>query len=374
MAISVFPPPQDAPAPTGLTGHLFSGTSGEQVSANLGPGTYRVTSSHANGKIVDATGMFYSVQDPFTTSSGISAVRLGTFSAGLSSFTARTSNLVGGSQAYCAGSGGGFLLIGNDVGSVSVSSNGTTFTNRGAPASLNWTDHTYGNGIHVLSNGTTYYTSPDTITWTLRTGVTTTQGLAYGAGLFVAVGNSGGISTSPDAVTWTARTSGTSNTLRKVRFANSIFIAVGDNGTIVTSPDGITWTTRTSGTTQPLYGVGYGRNFWFAAAGNTGGNHVYSLNNGATWTTTSFYTSELYGVAGNGDAVITGGNNGTAYVSTNGTTWTNISSASGSSWIRSAASGLGYMLFAGQSNFVSTAEYQAAIGSMTFQPITQITV
>jgi hypothetical protein len=60
--------------------------------------------------------------------------------------------------------------------------------------------------------------------------------VAYGNGLFVAVGSRGAILTSPDGVNWTAQTSPTSDDLSAVTYGNGTFVAVGYSGTIVTSP------------------------------------------------------------------------------------------------------------------------------------------
>jgi hypothetical protein len=60
--------------------------------------------------------------------------------------------------------------------------------------------------------------------------------VAYGNGLFVAVGYGGTILTSPDGAGWTARTSGTSNALLGVAYGNGKFVAVGQYGIILTSP------------------------------------------------------------------------------------------------------------------------------------------
>jgi hypothetical protein len=133
------------------------------------------------------------------------------------------------------------------------------------------------------------------------------NGVTYGNGLFVAVGEGGTILTSPDGVTWTQRTSGTGMALRRdlrerplrggggslgrhhphlpgrgdldgrtsgtgywldgVTYGNGLFVAVGDGGTILTSPDGVNWTQRTSGTGNWLFGVTYG-NGLFVAVGD----------------------------------------------------------------------------------------------------------
>jgi hypothetical protein len=73
-------------------------------------------------------------------------------------------------------------------------------------------------------------------TWTLRNLGNPLGGVAYGNGLFVAVGWNGAILTSPDGVTWTQRTSGTGNGLNGVAYGNGRFVAVGRGGTILTSP------------------------------------------------------------------------------------------------------------------------------------------
>jgi hypothetical protein len=76
------------------------------------------------------------------------------------------------------------------------------------------------------------------VSWTQRTSGTSNwlNGVAYGNGLFVAVGDGGTILTSPDGVSWTQRTSGTSNQLNGVAYGNGLFVAVGWDGTILTSP------------------------------------------------------------------------------------------------------------------------------------------
>jgi len=87
---------------------------------------------------------------------------------------------------------------------------------------------------------------------TNNAGAARINSVAFGAGLYVAVGDYGSIITSPDLVTWTARThtAGTTSATvwRSVGFANGLFVAVGHNSTqayAYTSPDGITWTSRT---------------------------------------------------------------------------------------------------------------------------------
>lgn len=73
------------------------------------------------------------------------------------------------------------------------------------------------------------------------------NGIAFGAGVFVAVGENGEIQTSPDGITFTHRTAagGFTGLFTDVTYAGAQFVAVGANGEVQTSPNGITWTRRT---------------------------------------------------------------------------------------------------------------------------------
>jgi hypothetical protein len=110
--------------------------------------------------------------------------------------------------------------------------------------------------------------------WTRRTssfGSTIIHGVAYGNGMFVAVGNNGKLATSSNGITWTQRTSGFDTSfIYNVAYCNGMFVAVGEDGKLATSPDGITWTQRTSGfDITIIYAVAYG-NGMFVAVGNSG--------------------------------------------------------------------------------------------------------
>jgi hypothetical protein len=97
-------------------------------------------------------------------------------------------------------------------------------------------------------------------------GTTTINGVTYGNGLYVAVGESGQLTTSTDGITWTARTSGFDSTnILGVTYGNGLFVAVGVGGKLTTSTDGITWTARTSGFgVTVIRGVTYGNGLYVA--------------------------------------------------------------------------------------------------------------
>lgn len=109
------------------------------------------------------------------------------------------------------------------------------------------------------------------------------SGLAYGDGMFVAVGDNGDIATSPDGTNWTQRDSTTTYNLWDVAYAEAIgmWCVVGQYGMCLTSTDGITWTMQDAGFgTDGIYGVTYGP-YGFVAVGT---NHVTLSTDGIVWT------------------------------------------------------------------------------------------
>ena len=142
--------------------------------------------------------------------------------------------------------------------------------------------------------------------WTMQTvsGTTTWNAVAYGNGLFVAVGvlatGYGAVMTSPDAVTWTVQTVASAPAFEDVVFANGQFVACGGlYGTatsgIRVSTDGITWSTPASNSnSQYNQGVAYGNGVWAILAWESSGTNWFiyrSSDNAVTWTKTLLTTS-----------------------------------------------------------------------------------
>jgi len=135
----------------------------------------------------------------------------------------------------------------------------------------------------------------------------TWRSVAYGNGIFVAVGYStiGGTSnvmtSSDDGVTWVMRVSTSAVEWRRVTFGNGVFVAVGSDAMSGTtnrsmySVDGITWTAANLSTSVMSWeGLSFGGDRFVAVASTSTG---VSTNNGASWITTSRTTQNGRGLA-----------------------------------------------------------------------------
>jgi hypothetical protein len=161
--------------------------------------------------------------------------------------------------------------------------------------------------------------------------------VAYGNNTWVAVANEGKVAYSSDGRTWTLVTwttamptpFGTSNNqMYAVAFGNGIFIAIGRQG-MASSPDSRTWTKiATSNPSNLAFGGGR----WVAVGG--AGGTAYSTDNGSTWTNVSagdvFGTSTaanrsgIFSVAYGNNRWVIGGDGGRMATSSNGTSWTAV--------------------------------------------------
>lgn len=149
------------------------------------------------------------------------------------------------------------------------------------------------------------------------------QGVAYGNGVYVAVGNDGYVAYSSDGSTWSTPTQVGTQSWYSITFANGKFVAVGNTGYTTTTTDGVTWTTpvQVSGLTQRLQSVRYG-NGVFLAVGYDGKSTTST--DGATWTTpvTIYGNDKFMSVVFNGSEFIAIANFGRSYSSSNGQAWT----------------------------------------------------
>jgi len=202
---------------------------------------------------------------------------------------------------------------------------------------------TYGNGKFVLVGAQTIKRSTDNgVSWDNPvSGITAMlHGVAYGSGLFVAVGNFNGTST--DGISWpppfTQYTdpSGSTHTLRAVAYGivsgAGLFVAVGDGRTIVTW-NGTNWVVPPMLAIPPPPAVPSGVDFTAITFGNgtfvvAGSNStILTSPDGSSWTKPTFVppNTELRGAA-YGSAGFVGVTSGTAMTalltSPNGSSWT----------------------------------------------------
>jgi hypothetical protein len=197
------------------------------------------------------------------------------------------------------GSTGQILTVAGGVPTWSTpSSASVTFTQKYTPTT-SFTPYAMAtNGTTIIvaagANGLLVSSTDSGATFTARTsgfGSNSIHGIAFGNGIFVAIGQNGTITTSTDGITWTARTAGVStNTLYSVSYLNGTFIAVGSGaaggtGGVTTSTDGITWTKRTTPatTSATLYSVAYGNGYYVAVGDFNTTAGIYSTNL-STWT------------------------------------------------------------------------------------------
>jgi hypothetical protein len=155
---------------------------------------------------------------------------------------------------------------GNNPGCISTSPDGITWTQRTTTgiSGVNALAHD-GSGVVVAvgNNDDIVGYSSDAISWSVvDIGASNFLGVAFGAGLFVAVLPSGAafrVHTSPTGASWTSRTA-PAQTWNDVLYSSvlGLFVAVAATGSgnrVMTSPDGITWTNRTSAEDNTWTGV-----------------------------------------------------------------------------------------------------------------------
>jgi len=131
--------------------------------------------------------------------------------------------------------------------------------------------------------------------------------------------------------TWIAVPDNTfgSNMVNSVAWGDGVFIAVGAGGKMARSTDGISWTSVPDNTfnTNEIHCVTWGDGKFFA--GGAGGRMAYSDDNGISWTAVSnstFGSNEVYGITWGNDKWVAVGRSRMAYSDNAGTSWTGESS------------------------------------------------
>ncbi len=165
-----------------------------------------------------------------------------------------------------------YVAVGENVGGNSViasSPDAKTWTLRTSGTFSNFLDVAHGNGIFVAVNATReVVTSPDGITWTARPNASpgVLNAITFAEGKFVA--GSTEMHTSTDGITWTM-TDTIVGGANGIAYGAGHFVAVCNGGYIHTSDNGSDWIQRPSPTFQRLWDVAYG-NDSFVVVGVTG--------------------------------------------------------------------------------------------------------
>jgi hypothetical protein len=241
----------------------------------------------------------------------------------------------------------GTIVVAGHTG-IYTSRDGKAWTKLPAPIPQAWPGlggaaAAFGQGTFVIVNDSTSWTSADAVTFTPHTPDGGTQsathwnGMAYGNGHFVAVGDSNGPGdrkASEDGVTWHDYVQD-ATPWQGVAFGGGVFVAVGSNGRRAWTTDGVTFNDVTDASLGNLGGVAYG-NGTFLVDGAQGSA---TSTDGKTWTKgPSFNASELtYG----GGLFLTTTWMSNILTSPDGTTWkTAFSGQSGSAAIVRTAWGV----------------------------------
>jgi hypothetical protein len=189
------------------------------------------------------------------------------------------------------------------------------------PASQNWNNVAYGNGLFLVVpfGGTTVATSADGLSWTQRTRPNqTTYGLAFGGGRFVSVGFGGSSLRTEDGVTWASSQLPSTLTWESIAYGNGVFVAVNGEAGSATSTDGTIWTARTLPISSGR--ISYANGIFFAL----GSTSVATSTDGVSWTQRTLpanasWTSVAFG---SNIFVAVSENSGIAATSVDGVSWT----------------------------------------------------
>ena len=206
---------------------------------------------------------------------------------------------------------GYFVAVGSNSDIVSISSNGTTWSNGGVlPIPTGWFSIAFGNGKHVtISTGSdnAAYSTNGGVSWTSSTLPTPTDwsSVTFGNGRFVAISFSGSTTAySNNGITWTAGDPlPASADWKSVTYGRGIFVAISSYFTSVAaySTDGITWLSSTLPASVSWSSVTYG-NGRFVAVASGSIISAYSFD-GNTWYSTQMPVSSSWSSVGYGQGV-----------------------------------------------------------------------
>ena len=231
-----------------------------------------------------------------------------------------------------AANGNGIYVAVGKYGFMMRSTDGNTWTQVSSGVEDDFGGVAYGNGVFVAVGGNTILVSSDGLTWNEQTPPAGfyCYSITFGNGNFVAINSTSSAFNSSDGINWTERTLPPTSALTDIIYGYGQFVAVGYSGTVITAPaaDLSTWTPRTSGTTQTLWQVSYKNTSpnKFVAVGASGA--VITSPDGLAWTVQASGISQTLMTVGYGNGLfVTSGSNssgdaGHIWTSPDGVAWT----------------------------------------------------
>lgn len=200
---------------------------------------------------------------------------------------------------------------------------GASWTHQTLPSTQTWNSCASNGTLFVMISNTAgastaAASSPDGITWTARTlpSASWTDVASNGSG-FVAVSSTTTAARSADGQTWTSFSMPASYNSRIIWTGSSYCVVSYNTPSSASSPDGVTWTTGTLPFT--LSGVAYGNKI-LVGVSNSG---IATSTNGTTWTAVTSPPAGYYStIAFNGVQFTATSYSGDVAVSPDGTTWT----------------------------------------------------
>lgn len=242
---------------------------------------------------------------------------------------------------------GDFLPVGSTVNRSDYPTLSDTYPNLfslqkttvAIPASYPWSGVAYGNGVYVAvgggcgrasgydgnTNTQSVFTSTDGITWTAQSNVLPAShywsGIAFGNGVFVVCSNTVAgnvVAYSTDGISWSSVSM--SSAYYGVAFGNGIFVVFGNGTVCATSSNGVNWTNRSYGDYTTTWGCNFvNGKFWRATTATA----LQYSTDGISWGTITLPTAYWGNVVWNGSMFLISATNSTTYAtSTNGATWT----------------------------------------------------
>lgn len=236
-----------------------------------------------------------------------------------------SSSFPNGQWANACYGNGKFVAVDSYRSKAMYSSDGNVWTEVSIPGNHGWYGVTYGNGKFVAVGDRYVAYSADAISWFSLSVETPSsapflRSVAFGGGMFVAVGSAGETVHSVDAQNWTEVATPYSLNFKGIAYGNGKFIAVGSEqysgstAVSVCSADAETWGTMTMPTSGIWNAIAYGDGSFAAitsAAVNATGSsaaaylldevdaeytvsylYQYSTNSGVSWVTVGTATAD----------------------------------------------------------------------------------